>query len=133
MGMVEVSITEAAINESIDVLAAYNSVTNVRLYREIVLGFTLDVDRIALAPSCGCTDGPVLVDVVADFREDLVSCDCISITALRSKSGKTKCIGPIKRNVIFSSKTKCNKIKNAHSTKEVDLKPIIKSTSFSIH
>lgn len=49
------------------------------------------------------------------------------------KSGKTKCSGPIKRNVIFSSKTKCNKIKNAHSTKEVDLKPIIKSTSFSIH
>lgn len=33
------------------------------------------------------------------------------------KSGKTKCGGPIKRNVIFSSKTKCNKIKNAHSTK----------------
>ena len=27
------------------------------------------------------------------------------------KSGKTKCGGPIKRNVIFSSKTKCNKIK----------------------
>jgi len=83
MGMVDMSITEAAINESIDVLAAYKSVTNVRLYREIVLGFTLDVDRIALAPSCGCTDGPVLVDVVADFREDLVSCDCICITALR--------------------------------------------------
>jgi len=51
----------------------------------------------------------------------------------RSKSGKTKCSGPIKRNVIFSSKTKCNKIKNAHSTKEVDLKPTIKSTSFSTH
>ena len=86
MGMVEVSITEAAINESIDVLAAYKSVTNVRLYREIVLGFLgfiLDFDRIALAPSCGCADGPVLVDVVADFREDLVSCDCISITDLR--------------------------------------------------
>lgn len=49
------------------------------------------------------------------------------------KSGKTKCSGPIKRNVIFSSKTKCNKIKNAHSTKEVDLKPTIKSTSFSTH
>ncbi|WP_443730690.1 carbohydrate-binding domain-containing protein [Segatella buccae] len=53
-------------------------------------------------------------------------------TSYAFKSGKTKCSGPIKRNVIFSSKTKCNKIKNAHSTKEVDLKPIIKSTSFSI-
>lgn len=28
-----------------------------------------------------------------------------------SKSGKTKCDALIKRNVIFSSKTKCNKIK----------------------
>lgn len=27
------------------------------------------------------------------------------------KSGKTKCDALIKRNVIFSSKTKCNKIK----------------------
>ena len=30
---------------------------------------------------------------------------------LESKSGKTKCYAQIKRNVIFSSKTKCNKIK----------------------
>lgn len=47
------------------------------------------------------------------------------------ESGKTKCDALIKRNVIFSSKTKCNKIKT-HSTKEVDLKPIIKST-FSLY
>ena len=49
----------------------------------------------------------------------------------KGKSGKTKCDALIKRNVIFSSKTKCNKIKT-HSTKEVDLKPIIKST-FSLY
>lgn len=52
----------------------------------------------------------------------------VFIRADASKSGKTKCDALIKRNVIFSSKTKCNKIKT-HSTKEVDLKPIIKSTS----
>lgn len=55
------------------------------------------------------------------------SCDFIFLI----KSGKTKCDALIKRNVIFSGKTKCNKIKT-HSTKEVDLKPIIKST-FSLY
>lgn len=35
----------------------------------------------------------------------------VQITTDGHQSGKTKCGGPIKRNVIFSSKTKCNKIK----------------------
>jgi len=49
---------------------------------------------------------------------------------LSFEAGKTKCDVLIKRNVIFSRKTKCNKIKNAHSTKEVDLIIGFKSTSF---
>lgn len=62
-----------------------------------------------------------------DIKKKMQSCDFIFLI----KSGKTKCDALIKRNVIFSGKTKCNKIKT-HSTKEVDLKPIIKST-FSLY
>ena len=88
MGMVEVSITEAAVNERIDVLAAYKSVTNVWFYREIVLQHTvllklLNVNRSSLTETNSRADRPVLVEVVADLRENLVSCNSISVTVFR--------------------------------------------------
>ena len=90
MGMVEVSITEAAVNERIDVLAAYKSVTNVWFYREIVLKLTvlklLNVNRSSLTETNSRADRPVLVEVVADLRENLVSCNSISVTVFRGQS-----------------------------------------------
>lgn len=48
--------------------------------------------------------------LVAD-KDELCSDLWVSLTQTEYKSGKTKCDALIKRNVIFSSKTKCNKIK----------------------
>ena len=81
-------VAETAVGEHVHILAVEESQAGIGLHSDVVAALAFDAHGIALAEAYHSSDGPSLVDVVANLRQDSVGCHVVAIVDFRA--GNTK-------------------------------------------